>query len=40
VVSPGPINSPKTTIFDKESMERLKKAEHENWVDEDDSAVD
>ena len=40
VVSHGQINIPKTTIFDKESMERLKKAEHENWVDEDDSAVD
>jgi transcriptional adapter 3 len=40
VVSHGQINIPKTTIFDKESMERLKKAEHENWVDEDDIAAD
>jgi transcriptional adapter 3 len=36
VVNHGQLNVPKTSVFDKESMERLKKAELECWVDEDD----
>jgi transcriptional adapter 3 len=38
VVDFGNVSIPKSTLFDKSSMERLEKIEHENWIEETEDA--